>query len=114
MEQRELNTVSIPISAMTGGSCVARVTFMSKRSTIRNIRRNLCWAFACNVSLIPVAGVLYPFFAGGSVPEVLTPVLGEYGFLNPILAAAAMALSSVPYSRTPSGCVESRYCKKTP
>jgi Cu+-exporting ATPase len=29
------------------------------------------------------------------VPEFLRPVLGEYGFLNPVLAAAAMALSSV-------------------
>jgi Cu+-exporting ATPase len=29
------------------------------------------------------------------VPEILRPVLGEYGFLNPILAAGAMALSSV-------------------
>ncbi len=29
------------------------------------------------------------------MPEVLRPFLGEYGFLNPILAAAAMALSSV-------------------
>jgi P-type Cu+ transporter len=41
------------------------------------------------------AGVLYPLFVGGTVPEVLRPFLGEYGFLNPILAAAAMALSSV-------------------
>lgn len=46
--------------------------------------------------LIPVAaGVLYPLFAGGTVPEFLRPIFGEYGFLNPILAAAAMALSSV-------------------
>jgi Cu+-exporting ATPase len=29
------------------------------------------------------------------VPRILAPVLGEYGFLNPVLAAAAMALSSV-------------------
>jgi P-type Cu+ transporter len=41
------------------------------------------------------AGILYPFFAGGTVPAALQPFLGEYGFLNPILAAAAMALSSV-------------------
>jgi Cu+-exporting ATPase len=50
-------------------------------ATMRNIRQNLFWAFAYNVILIPVAmGVLYPF----------TGVL-----LDPILAAAAMALSSV-------------------
>ena len=51
------------------------------RATMRNIRQNLFWAFAYNVILIPVAmGVLYPF----------TGML-----LDPIFAAAAMALSSV-------------------
>jgi Cu+-exporting ATPase len=77
---------------------VARAIELS-RATVRNIKQNLFWAFAYNVALIPVAaGVLYPLFSDGSagtVPEVLRPFLGEYGFLNPILAAAAMALSSV-------------------
>ncbi|QIN81163.1 heavy metal translocating P-type ATPase (plasmid) [Rubrobacter marinus] len=76
---------------------VARAVALSK-ATVRNIKQNLFWAFAYNVVLIPVAaGALYPFFAGqpGGVPEALRPLLGEYGFLNPILAAAAMALSSV-------------------
>jgi Cu+-exporting ATPase len=74
---------------------VARAIGLSK-ATVRNIKQNLFWAFAYNVALIPVAaGVLYPLFSDGSVPEVLRPVLGEYGFLNPVLAAAAMALSSV-------------------
>jgi len=74
---------------------VARAISLSK-ATVRNIEQNLFWAFAYNVALIPVAaGVLYPLFSNGSVPEVLRPVLGEYGFLNPVLAAAAMALSSV-------------------
>ena len=51
------------------------------RATMRNIRQNLFWAFAYNVALIPVAaGLLFPF----------TGLL-----LDPILAAAAMALSSV-------------------
>ena len=51
------------------------------RATMRNIRENLFWAFAYNTALIPVAaGVLYPAFG----------VL-----LSPILAAAAMAFSSV-------------------
>lgn len=51
------------------------------KATIRNIKQNLFWAFAYNVVLIPVAaGVLYP----------------TYGvLLSPILAAGAMALSSV-------------------
>ncbi len=65
------------------------------RATMRTIRQNLFWAFAYNVALIPVAaGVLYPFFSSG-VPDALGPVFGEFGFLNPILAAAAMAVSSV-------------------
>jgi len=51
------------------------------KSTIRNIKQNLFWAFGYNVLGIPVAaGVLYLF--GGPV-------------LNPIFAAAAMSLSSV-------------------
>jgi P-type Cu+ transporter len=74
---------------------VARAISLSK-ATVRNIKQNLFWAFAYNVALIPVAaGVLYPLFSDGSVPQILRPVLGEYGFLNPVLAAAAMALSSV-------------------
>ena len=49
--------------------------------TMRIIRQNLFWAFAYNVLLIPVAmGALYPFFGL---------------LLDPILAAAAMATSSV-------------------
>jgi P-type Cu+ transporter len=84
------------LTLIGGDVCgIARAIQLSK-ATIRNIRQNLFWAFAYNVALIPVAaGILYPFFSGGTVPEALAPVLGEYGFLNPILAAAAMALSSV-------------------
>jgi Cu+-exporting ATPase len=74
---------------------VARAISLSK-AAVRNIKQNLFWAFAYNVALIPVAaGILYPLFSDGSVPEILRTVLGEYGFLNPVLAAAAMALSSV-------------------
>ena len=89
MEAADLTLVSGDVRG------VARAIELSK-ATVGNIKENLFWAFAYNVALIPVAaGALYPLFAGGSVPEVLRPVLGEYGFLNPVLAAAAMALSSV-------------------
>jgi Cu+-exporting ATPase len=51
------------------------------KSTIRNIKQNLFWAFGYNAAGIPVAaGILYLF--GGPL-------------LNPIIAAAAMAFSSV-------------------
>jgi Cu+-exporting ATPase len=68
---------------------------LSKR-TMRTIRQNLFWAFAYNVILIPIAaGVLYLVFRNNGVPSGLQFAFGERGFLNPILAAAAMALSSI-------------------
>ena len=55
--------------------------FDVSQRTMRNIKQNLGWAFGYNLALIPVAmGVLYPAFG----------IL-----LSPVLAAAAMALSSV-------------------
>jgi Cu+-exporting ATPase len=66
------------------------------KATMLTIRQNLFWAFAYNVALIPVAaGALYLVFGHGGVPAALQPILGHQGFLNPMLAAAAMALSSV-------------------
>jgi len=51
------------------------------RATMRNIRQNLGWAFGYNlVGIAVAAGVLYPFFGW---------------VLNPMIAAVAMAFSSV-------------------
>jgi Cu+-exporting ATPase len=71
--------------------------FNLSRQTIRAIKQNLFWAFFYNVLLIPVAaGALYPVFnAVGGVPVSLEFFFGEQGFLNPVLAALAMAISSV-------------------
>jgi Cu+-exporting ATPase len=51
------------------------------RAVMRNIRQNLFWAFAYNVIGIPVAAGLLVLFDGPS--------------LNPMIAGAAMAMSSV-------------------
>jgi len=68
---------------------------LSKR-TINIIRQNLFWAFIYNVALIPIAaGVLYLVFSHTGVPLGLRPIFGDQGFLNPIMAAAAMAASSI-------------------
>ncbi len=59
---------------------IARARELS-RATMRNIRQNLVFAFAYNSIGIPIAaGVLYPAFGL---------------LLSPIVAALAMALSSV-------------------
>ena len=74
---------------------IATAISLSKR-TMRTIRQNLFWAFAYNVILIPIAaGILYLAFRNGNVPSGLKFILGDRGFLNPIMAAAAMALSSI-------------------
>ena len=67
------------------------------RRTLRTIKQNLFWAFFYNTLLIPVAaGALYPVFAAtGGVPAGLEFFFGDQGFLNPVLAALAMAFSSV-------------------
>jgi len=82
---------------LISGELEGIVTAISlSKSTMRTIRQNLFWAFAYNTALIPVAaGVLYLAFGSGGVPSGLNFILGDYGFLNPILAAAAMAASSI-------------------
>jgi len=82
---------------LISGDLEGIVTAISlSKSTMRTIKQNLFWAFAYNTALIPVAaGVLYLAFGTSGVPSGLNFILGEYGFLNPILAAAAMAASSI-------------------
>lgn len=67
---------------LIGGDLRTIVTAIAlSRKTVGAIKQGLFWAFGYNIILIPVAmGLLYPFF------DVL---------LNPVLAAAAMAMSSV-------------------
>ena len=72
---------SAGITLMSGDLLGLVTAFALSRATMRNIKQNLFWAFAYNVALIPLAaGAFYPF----------TGIL-----LDPIFAAAAMALSSV-------------------
>ncbi|MCC6703646.1 MAG: copper-translocating P-type ATPase, partial [Thermomicrobiales bacterium] len=67
---------------LIGGDLRSIVTSIAlSRRTVGTIKQGLFWAFAYNVALIPVAmGILYPRW------EIL---------LTPVLAAAAMAMSSV-------------------
>ncbi|MCX6702657.1 MAG: heavy metal translocating P-type ATPase [Candidatus Wolfebacteria bacterium] len=56
-------------------------SILLSRNTLKNIKQNLFWAYAYNTALIPVAaGVLYPL---------------SHTLLNPMLAGAAMAFSSL-------------------
>ncbi len=72
---------SATVTLMSGDLRGLVTAFALSRATMRNIRQNLFWAFAYNVALIPLAaGALYPLWG----------IL-----LDPIFAAAAMALSSV-------------------
>lgn len=74
IESADLVLVSGDINGIPNSIALAR-------ATMRNIKQNLFWAFAYNVALIPLAaGVAYPLFGL---------------LMSPILAASAMALSSV-------------------
>jgi P-type Cu2+ transporter len=76
--------IAIDVAQMTIiGSDLSNISkaFKLSRDTVRTIRQNLFWAFIYNLIGIPLAaGILYPF----------------NGFLlSPMIAGAAMALSSV-------------------
>ena len=72
---------SAGVVLMSGDLRQVPAAFRLSRATMRNIRQNLFWAFAYNTALIPVAaGLLYPAFGL---------------LLSPMLAAFAMAFSSV-------------------
>ncbi|GAB1474597.1 hypothetical protein MASR2M69_20380 [Bacteroidota bacterium] len=69
------------MTLITSDIAVLPKAFELSRKTVRLIRQNLFWAFIYNLIGIPIAaGILYPF----------TGTL-----LNPMIAAAAMAFSSV-------------------
>jgi len=69
------------ITIMNGSLNTVYSAWKLSRNTMKIIKENLFWAFAYNIILIPVAaGILYPFWG----------IL-----LNPMIASAAMAASSV-------------------
>ncbi|MBI3077482.1 MAG: copper-translocating P-type ATPase [Deltaproteobacteria bacterium] len=69
------------VTLMSGDLRGVAAAVALSRQTMRIIRQNLFWAFFYNVLLIPVAaGVFYPLFGL---------------LLDPVIAGAAMALSSV-------------------
>ena len=62
------------ITLMRGDPALVAAALAISDRTVRKIRQNLFWAFVYNVAGIPLAAL---------------------GFLNPVLAGAAMAMSSV-------------------
>jgi len=72
---------SSDITLISGDLRAVIAAIQLSRRTIRTIKQNLFWAFIYNILGIPIAaGILYPFWG----------VL-----LNPMIASAAMAMSSV-------------------
>ncbi len=78
----ETGDVILSSGDLTGVSRAIRLS----RATMNTVKQNLFWAFFYNIVLIPVAaGILYPF-------DVFPGFLRQ---LHPILAAFAMAFSSI-------------------
>ncbi len=74
------------ITLMRGDLASVPQAIALSRATMRNIRQNLGWAFGYNIALIPIAaGVLASF--------TFLPIW--FRELHPILAAGAMAFSSI-------------------
>ncbi|WP_437646504.1 heavy metal translocating P-type ATPase [Sorangium sp. So ce362] len=77
----DIAVAAADVALLRGGIAALPTALGLSRATLRTIRRNLFWAFIYNVVGIPIAaGALYP----------LTGWL-----LSPVLASAAMSLSSV-------------------
>ncbi|WP_437483028.1 heavy metal translocating P-type ATPase [Sorangium sp. So ce1014] len=77
----DIAVAAADVALLRGGIAALPTALGLSRATLRTIRRNLFWAFVYNVVGIPIAaGALYP----------LTGWL-----LSPVLASAAMSLSSV-------------------
>ncbi|MGB1249082.1 MAG: heavy metal translocating P-type ATPase [Candidatus Promineifilaceae bacterium] len=77
---------SADVTLMRGDLLSVPQAIALSKATMANIRQNLLWAFGYNIALIPIAaGILAPF---QSMPQMLRE-------LHPILAAGAMAFSSI-------------------
>lgn len=89
-----------PITLMRADLGGVHTAISISQATMRTMYQNLGWAFGYNLALIPVAAglgyFLFNFALNDSdVPRIMQPIFGEHGFLNPIAAAAAMAVSSL-------------------
>jgi P-type Cu+ transporter len=77
----EIAVAAADVALLRGGIANLPTALRLGRATLRTIRQNLFWAFIYNVVGIPIAaGLLYPFTGW---------------LLSPVLASAAMSLSSV-------------------
>ena len=62
------------LTLVSGDLAAAADAIRLSRATLRTIKQNLCWAFGYNIAALPLAAA---------------------GLLNPVIASAAMAFSSV-------------------
>jgi Cu+-exporting ATPase len=74
------------VTLMSGDLRLVPTSLALSRATMRVIRQNLFWAFFYNVALVPVAAGV--FYGMTFLPSMLRA-------MHPVLAAGAMALSSV-------------------
>ena len=81
MVAADVAVAAADVALMRGGIAGLSTALRLGRATLRTIRQNLFWAFVYNVVGIPLAaGLLYPWTGWQ---------------LSPVLASAAMSLSSV-------------------
>ena len=84
--------------------CLEKSTKLSKilyailisKTTMKIIKQNLLWASIYNLALLPIAaGLMHPIFIYFDIQIKSNLIINDNGLINPIIAALAMAASSI-------------------